>query len=73
MRAVKGKNGVLSFTSNPETALFNKIELHGFMDISSLSEREHYLAEELFKRNLLKKIKRGDKIGYKIYEQKTAI
>lgn len=73
MRAVKGKNGILGIISRDETALFNNAEFSGFLPISNLNEREQHLAEELFRRNVLKKIKRGESIGYQTYAQKEKL
>jgi len=73
MRAVKGKNNFLSFINNPETALFNKCDMEQFVDVNTLSERELHLAEELYKRDVLNKVRKGDKIGFKTYIQKQKI
>ena len=73
MRAVKGKNNFLSFINNPETALFNKCDMEMFVDVNTFSERELHLAEELYKRDVLNKVRKGDKIGYKTYKQKQKI
>ena len=73
MRAVKCKNGHLSLISRSEAALFNNAEFKGFLSLNSLNERDQHLAEELYKRNVLRKIKRGDDIGYKIHPQKEQI
>ena len=73
MRAVKGKNNFLSLINNPETALFNKCDMEKFVDLNTLSERELYIAEELYKRDVLNKVRKGEKIGYKTYIQKQKI
>ena len=73
MRAVKGKNNFLSFINSPETALFNKCDMEQFVDVNTLSERELHLAEELYKRDVLNKVRKGDKIGFKTYIQKQKI
>ncbi len=73
MRAVKGKNNFLSLINNPETALFNKCDMEKFLDVNTLSERELYIAEELYKRDVLRKVRKGEKIGYKTYIQKQKI
>jgi hypothetical protein len=73
MRAVKGKNNFLSLINNPETSLFNKCDMEKFLDVNTLSERELHLAEELYKRDVFKKVRKGDKIGYKTYIQKQKI
>jgi len=44
-----------------------------FVDVNTLSERELHLAEELYKRDVLNKVRKGDKIGYKTYTQKKKI
>lgn len=73
MRAVKGKNNILNLISRDEASLFNKTEFNEFLDISTLSERDLYIAEELYKKNVLKKVRRGESIGYKVYPQKTQL
>tara|TARA_B100001057_G_C22674563_1_gene881304 strand:+ start:721 stop:942 length:222 start_codon:yes stop_codon:yes gene_type:complete len=73
MRAVKGKNNFLSLINNPETTLFNKCDMERFLDVNTLSERELHLAEELYKRDVFRKVRKGDKIGYKTYIQKQKI
>lgn len=73
MRAVKCKNGTLSILNRDETALFNNIDFNGSVSISKLTERDHYIAEEMFKRNILRKVKQGDDIVYKTYEQRSKI
>jgi len=73
MRAVKGKNGILSILCRDETALFNKADFTGFLDISSLTEREQYVAEEMYKKNVLKRVKKAESIGYKTYQQKAKL
>ena len=73
MRAVKCKDGVLSFISRDETALFNKIDFDKFCPISKLDERTKYMADGMYCRNVLQKVKKNDVIGYKIYPQKTKI
>lgn len=71
MRAVKGKNQKLSLISSLEARLFNKIEEDGFIDLNSMSERDNYLADDLYKRDILKKVKRDNTIGYKIFKKES--
>lgn len=73
MRAVKGKNGILSILNRDEASLFNNVDMMDFLDISTLSERDHHIAETLHQKNVLQKIKRGDKLGYKIYPQREKL
>jgi len=73
MRAIKGKNNLLSFISNPEASFFNKVNLQGFMDVNTCNERELFIAEELYKRDVLRKVRKGDCVGYKTYPQKTKL
>lgn len=73
MRAVKGKNQQLCFISKEETRLFNKAEFEGFLNISNLSERDSYIAEELYKKNVLCKIRRNEHVGYRIYPQRSQL
>lgn len=71
MRAVKGKNQKLSLISSLEARLFNKIEEDGFIDLNSMSERDNYLADDLYKRDILKKVKRDNTIGYKTFKKES--
>ena len=73
MRAVKCKNGCLSIISREEVRLFSKIDFDKFCDINTLSERDFYIAEELYKKNVLHKVRKENKIGYKIHPQKTTV
>lgn len=73
MKAVKGKNKVLSFIGLEESRLFNKIESAGFFNISNLTEREHVLAKDMFARNIIRKVKNHNNVGYKIYPQRDQI
>jgi len=73
MKAVKCKNGIVTLISSDEARLFNKIDMTNFIDLNTLSERECHLAEELYKRNVLHKVKKEHKVGYKIYPQKHQV
>ncbi len=73
MRAVKDKYGNLQFMDRAQTALFNKADLNNFLDISTLSERDLYVAEELHKQNIFQKVRRGHSIGYKAHPQKSKL
>ena len=69
MRAVKGKNERLSLISSLEAKIFNKIEEDGFLEVNSMSERENFLADDLYKRDILKKVRRDNTIGYKTFKK----
>lgn len=73
MKAVKDKNKYLNLISSTEAKVFNKVDLSGFVSVNSLNEREQYIAEELYKKDVLQKIKKGEQVGYKIYPQKEKI
>lgn len=36
-----------------------------------MSERENFLADDLYKRDILKKVKRDNTIGYKIFKKEV--
>ena len=55
--------------SNPEYVLYNGINSRGFVAITEMDESERFVAEELYKRNVLRKIRREGKIGYKSYKK----
>lgn len=73
MKAVKDKNKYLNLISSTEAKLFNKINLTGFVGVNTLNEREQYIADELYKKDVLQKIQKGEQVGYKIYPQKEKI
>jgi hypothetical protein len=73
MRAVKSKLGHLHLIGREQYQIFNKIDFNKFMDINSLSERECFIAEELYRQDLIKKVNKGGKVGYKIYPQKQLV
>lgn len=73
MRAVKGKNNILSLINNPETSFFNKLNMEGFIDVNTLNERELYIAEEMYKRDVIRKVRKGESIGFKAYPQKQQL
>jgi hypothetical protein len=73
MKAVKDKNQYLNLISSTEARVFNKIDLSGFVNVNSLDEREQYIAEELYKKDILEKVSKGEKVGYKTYKQKHKI
>lgn len=73
MRAVRGKNGVLSLINRDEVRLFNKIDLERFLDINNLSERDMFIAEDMYKKNVLRKVRKETKVGYKIYPQSNKV
>jgi hypothetical protein len=75
MRAVRGKNQVLSLISTQESKLYDLIELQGFLPITGLSERDAHLAENLYKQNVVKRVRKQNQPGYVTYEsqQKTSI
>ena len=73
MRAVKGKNKILSLINNPESSFFNKLDMEGFINVNTLNERELYIAEEMYKKDVIKKVRKGEKVGYKTYPQKETL
>ena len=73
MKAVKGKHDFLSLISSSESRIFNKVDLQGFTGVNTLNEQEQYVAEELYKKDVLQKIQKGEQVGYKIYPQKETL
>ena len=73
MKAVRDSRGVTALISRDEASVFNKVAMHDYLSITSLSEREHHLAEQLYQRNVLQKVKRQGSEGYKIYPQINAL
>jgi hypothetical protein len=73
MRAVKGKHGILSLISTTEARVYNQVEFDQFLPESQLDERQHHLAEELFRKNVLRKLHRSGVTGYAIYPQKRLV
>jgi hypothetical protein len=73
MRAVKCKNGCLSIINRDEAVLFNKVEFNGFVDVNTLNEREQHIADEMYKRNVLRKVNKNGTIGFKTHAQKEKL
>jgi hypothetical protein len=73
MRAVTGKNGTLAMVTREEAGLYNQAEFDGFLPINRLHERHAHLAEELYKKNVFRKIRKGDQYGYTTHQQKTPL
>tara|TARA_E500000331_G_scaffold324118_1_gene340149 strand:- start:340 stop:564 length:225 start_codon:yes stop_codon:yes gene_type:complete len=73
MKVVKDKNKYMNFISSLESKIFNKVDLTGFVGVNTLDEREQYIAEELYKKDILQKITQGEQVGYKIYPQKEKL
>ena len=73
MKAVKDKNKYINLITSTEARVFNKIDLSGFTNVNSLDEREQYIADELYKKDILEKVSKGEQIGYKTYKQKYKI
>ena len=73
MRAVKGKNKILSLISLEEARIFNKVEMAGVLNISNLTEREQAIANDLYVKNVLQKVRKNDYVGYKIYPQREQL
>jgi hypothetical protein len=73
MKAVKDKNNYVNLISSLEAKLFNKVDLNGFLGVNNMDEREFYIAEEMYKKDILQKINKGEELGYKIYPQKKKL
>lgn len=73
MRAVRDMHGLTTLINRDEARVFNKIDMENFVSVNTLSEREHHLAEEMHKRNVLQKVEKEHSVGYKIYPQKTVL
>ena len=73
MKVVKDKNKYMNFISSLESKIFNKVDLTGFVGVNTIDEREQYIAEELYKKDILQKITQGEQVGYKIYPQKEKL
>ena len=73
MRAVKGKDKVVCFISGTEAKVYEMIAADQLTDINNINERDMYFAEEMYKRNAVRKVRRGQFIGYKTYDQNDKI
>lgn len=69
MRVIKGKNKVLCFISSTEAKVYEMIAADQLRDINTITERDMHFAEEMYKRNAVRKVRQGQSIGYKIYDQ----
>jgi hypothetical protein len=70
MRAVRNKFGTTTMVCKEEGELLNKIDMRGFTPLNSLSEREQMLAEELYRRNVLRRGRIKHDVGYKTLRPK---
>ena len=70
MRAVRCKHNIVSFINTLETKLFSLAESTGFLELSTLDERNLHLAHEMYRKNIFRKVKQNGIIGYSTYEQK---
>lgn len=74
MRAIKGKDGILTLINREQSRLIDKLCATDSFPINTLTEREAYIAEELYQQNILQKMKgKGDQFVYKTYEQSTRL
>jgi hypothetical protein len=73
MRAIKDKYGNLQLIDRAQASIFNKLELNNFLELSKLSERDLAICEDMHKRNILQKIKKGHSLGYRTYAQRSII
>jgi hypothetical protein len=72
MRAVRGKNGLLTLISTVESRIYDIAETQGFIAQTSLDERSHHIADQLHQQNVLRKVKRGEQLGYTTYREKLS-
>ncbi len=68
MRAVRGKNKILSLIGIQESKLYDLIELQGFLPVTGMSERDIQIAEHLYQQNILNKVRKNNQPGYMSYE-----
>jgi hypothetical protein len=72
MRMVTQEDGNQTVVSNPEYVIYNGITSRGFIPLVEMDEGELHIAEELYKRNVLKKIRKDGAIGFKSYSKSPA-
>tara|TARA_B110000858_G_C17634614_1_gene395185 strand:- start:574 stop:795 length:222 start_codon:yes stop_codon:yes gene_type:complete len=73
MRAVKGKNDQLSLISSFEAKLYSMAETLGSINATELSEQDAYLAEEMYKKNILNKKMHNGIVHYVTHSAKQKI
>lgn len=73
MKMVRDSRGVSTLISRDEASVFNKIATRDALSITSLNDREQHLADQMYRRNVLEKIKRHGTDGYKIYPQTNQV
>jgi hypothetical protein len=71
MRVLTNKHGFTTMVSREESAVINKIAMQGFTPLNSLSEREQMLAEDLYRKNLLRRGRLKHDVGYKVLPTKS--
>jgi hypothetical protein len=69
MRAVKGKNGLLTLISTMESKIYDLAETQGFLDQASLSERDQHIVNQLYQQNVIRKVRKGNSVGYATYRE----
>ena len=64
MKAVKGKNNAVCLISSTEGRLFDKVAQENFLSVNTCNEREIFLLDDLYIKNVLNKVQKGEHIGY---------
>lgn len=73
MRAVKTANGHTTFLSSQENRIFRKCETEGFCQVNTLTEREQYIASEMYKKGILVRAQKSNNKAYEIAQQVTQL
>ena len=73
MKAVKGKDNILSLINKFETQLYDQAELFGSLKLNELSERDAHLADIMHQKNIFNKVNKNGCECYTIYSAKQKL
>ncbi len=73
MRAVRTASGYTTFLSSQENRIFRKCEMEGRCQVNTLTEREKYIASEMYKKGILVKAPKSKNQAYEIAQQVTQL
>ena len=73
MKAVKGKDNILSLINKFETQLYDQAEMFGELKLIELSERDAHVADEMHKKNIFQKEVKNGCECYTLYSAKQKL
>lgn len=70
MKAIKGKGGLLNIISKEEYSVYQKIANNDGVQLKGLTERETYLVDEMYRKNVLRRVEQDGRVYFLTYPQK---